>query len=136
MCTKYEKQRFKTAADRCDRCKRLSCNKCYCWKVNDGEHLKETQDLIDSCIGEAVDAEFAKLDKIWDATVIDSDPNTARKEETPLHIDYDPQSPDQSRHFSRLLNQELKLRCEHDLEKLEHHMSGTLQERRMHLKHI
>ena len=47
ICGQDEKASYKTDGDRCKRCKRLLCLRCYCWSENDGRHLTELQALLD-----------------------------------------------------------------------------------------
>ena len=87
-----------------------------------------------------LDEQYMKLESIRTNSIVLLDPNIADKEENPLHMDFQPLTDDQSKHFSRRLNTELHLRYaipdidDEDNERLKNVIAGSLEERRAEVK--
>ena len=67
-------------------------------------------------------------------STIDGDPSTAYKEESPGHIDFEPQDQNELRALNKLLNKELQIRLKDKPEKLEDALAMDLEERRSLLR--
>jgi hypothetical protein len=100
-------------------------------------HLQETHELLQSCVEEALDSQFAKLKAVRLNSKIEHDNTIALKEDRPLHIAYEPRSKSGTRSYGALINAELRLRLEEDNpEKLKAFLLDSLQDRVSILKEL
>ena len=119
MCHQCEKHRFKCGDDRCDDCTRLNCDHCFCHPVTDGEHLEGLRELVQAYFDEAMVEHYERHDAIKKDSIIEIDPTVVNKENIPTHIAFEPATKVQKKAFIKLINNELRLRLQHDQDKLD-----------------
>jgi hypothetical protein len=103
---------YKSGESRCDRCKRLSIDKCFCHPVNDASFLEETAKMLEAHVKDALDEGYKKLDFIASKSKIKTNPQMANKDTISEHIDFVPISDSEVLKFNELLKTELRLRLD------------------------
>jgi hypothetical protein len=101
---------YKVLHTRCPLCSRLSIERCYCREIVDETTLDMVKANLTTYIEGAMDEGFLRLDRIAKQSKIDIDQSVENKETERQHIDYQPQSAKDRTAFTRLLNDELRLR--------------------------
>ena len=114
--------------------------RCYCYPVNDGEHLEELHKLLSEYSSDAVEETYRKLREIRRNSKIKHLPTQVTREKDPLHIDFKYQDyglkHTYRKKFSQLINDELMLRLDQNSVRLTELLFADLDERIVALKDL
>ena len=127
---------FTSGAERCDTCKRLNIDSCFCHPVNDRSFLEDTSLLLQEYIQSALDEGFQKLEDFITAnTKININPFTTNRQSNKNHIDFVPTCDSEVLNSNNLLKTELRLRIK-GKEELKSVLDGNMAFRRSKLKSL
>jgi hypothetical protein len=129
MVSRKTVEHFKVDTNRCSFCTKLGITRCYCRAIVDDNTLDSIKATLQKYIETAMDDGFQRLDRITKESEMEFDSNVAVKDITKYHIDFQPKSTKDHTAFSRILNQELKIRIK-DRDRLHNLMNLLPDEKR------